>query len=152
MLLQNSLTNSKISKQPCRKLRGIDRHSRTACADLRAGSGNDNTLQATGPQPQKIQLLFKRRMMIQKIEISSEVLTQEVGGETVILDLKSESYFGLDEVGTRIWQLLQEQKDIQSIAEIMLNEYDVEEKQLGKDIQNLLTQLNKAGIVTLDSD
>ena len=90
--------------------------------------------------------------MTQKIEISSEVLTQEVGGETVILDLKSESYFGLDEVGTRIWQLLQEQKDIPTITATMLNEYDVEEEQLGKDIQNLITQLNKAGIVTLDSN
>ena len=91
-------------------------------------------------------------MMTQKIEISSEVLTQEVGGETVILDLKSESYFGLDEVGTRIWQLLVEQKDIQTITATMLNEYDVEEEQVEKDIQNLLTQLDKAGIVTLNYD
>jgi len=91
-------------------------------------------------------------MMTQKIEISSEVLTQEVGGETVILDLKSESYFGLDEVGTRIWQLLQEQEDIQTITATMLKEYDVKEEQLEKDIQNLLTQLDKAGIITLNSD
>ncbi len=91
-------------------------------------------------------------MMTQKIEISSEVLTQEVGGETVILDLKSESYFGLDEVGTRIWQLLQEQEDIQTITATMLNEYDVKEEQLEKDIQNLLTKLNKAGIITFDSN
>ena len=90
--------------------------------------------------------------MTQKIEISSEVLTQEVGGETVILDLKTESYFSLDEVGTRIWQLLQEQEDIQTITATMLDEYDVKEKQLEKDIQTLLTQLNKAGIVTLDSN
>lgn len=91
-------------------------------------------------------------MMTQKIEISSEVLTQEVGGETVILDLKSESYFGLDEVGTRIWQLLQEQKDIHTITATMLNEYDVKEEQLKKDIQNLLTKLGDAGIITFGSN
>ena len=90
--------------------------------------------------------------MIQTIEMSSEVLTQEVEGETVILDLKSESYFGLDEVGTRIWQLLQEQEDIQTITATMLNEYDVEKEQLEKDIQSLLTQLDDAGIITLSSD
>ena len=90
--------------------------------------------------------------MTQTIEISSEVLTQELDGETVILDLKSESYFGLDEVGTRIWQLLQEQEDIETITATMLNEYDVEEQQLEMDIQNLLTQLNEAGIVTLNYD
>ena len=90
--------------------------------------------------------------MTQTIKISSEVLTQEVGGETVILDLKSETYFGLDEVGTRIWQLLVEKEDIQTINSTMLNEYDVEEDQVEKEIQNLLTQLDKAGIVTLNYD
>ena len=90
--------------------------------------------------------------MVQTIEISSEVLTQELDGETVILDLKSESYFGLDEVGTRIWQLIQEQEDIQTITATMLNEYDVKEEQLEKDIQSLLTQLDDAGIITFDSD
>ena len=90
--------------------------------------------------------------MTRAINISSEILTQEVSGETVILDLKNESYFGLDEVGTRIWKLLQQEKDIQSITETMLDEYDVEEKQLGKDIQALLSQLNEAGIITLTSD
>lgn len=89
--------------------------------------------------------------MTQTIKFSSEILTQEVGGETVILDLKTESYFGLDEVGTRIWQLLQQEKDTQNITETMLDEYDVEEKQLEKDIQNLLTKLNEAGIITFDS-
>jgi hypothetical protein len=90
--------------------------------------------------------------MTQTIDISSEVLTQEVGGETVILDLKSETYFGLDEVGTRIWQLLVEQEDMQTITATMLNEYDVEEDQVEKDIQNLLTKLDKAGLVHLNSD
>lgn len=90
--------------------------------------------------------------MTRAINISSEILTQEVSGETVILDLKNESYFGLDEVGTRIWKLLQQGKDIQSITKTMLDEYDVEEKQLGKDIQALLSQLNEAGIITLTSD
>jgi hypothetical protein len=90
--------------------------------------------------------------MTQTIDISSEVLTQEVGGETVILDLKSETYFGLDEVGTRIWQLLVEQEDMQTITATMLNEYDVEEDQVEKDIQNLLTQPDKAGLVHLNSD
>jgi hypothetical protein len=39
-----------------------------------------------------------------RFSISSEVLSQEVNGETVLLDLEGESYFGLSEVGTHIWQ------------------------------------------------
>ena len=90
--------------------------------------------------------------MTQTIDISSEVLTQEVGGETVILDLKSETYFGLDKVGTRIWQLLVEQEDIRTITATMMNEYDVEENQVEKDIQNLLVKLDEAGLINLNSD
>ena len=39
----------------------------------------------------------------QTVTLSPEVISQEVSGETVLLDLESENYFGLDEVGTRIW-------------------------------------------------
>ena len=91
-------------------------------------------------------------MMTQTIEISSDILTQEVSGETVILDLNSESYFGLDEIGTRIWQLIQEQKDLKSVTATMLNEYDVEEKQLAEDIEDLLAKLDEAGLIKLNSD
>ena len=40
----------------------------------------------------------------QTIAHSPNVISQEVSGETVLLDLDSEHYFGLDSVGTRIWQ------------------------------------------------
>jgi len=88
--------------------------------------------------------------MVQTVKISSEVLTQEVGGETVILDLKSEGYFGLDEIGTRMWQLIQEQKNLQSVTETMLNEYDVDPDQLKTDIKNLLNELVKSGLVDIE--
>ncbi len=83
--------------------------------------------------------------------ISSEVLAQEVDGETVLLDLQSESYFGLDEVGTRIWQLLQEHNELQKVFDIMLEEYDVDAKQLEKDLNGLLDKLLNEELITLES-
>ena len=87
----------------------------------------------------------------QKVTISSEVVSQEVDGETVLLDLESESYFGLDEVGTRIWQLLNEGSNLQTVFDILLGEYDVDEKQLKKDIQDHVAQLVEAGLISLTS-
>ena len=87
----------------------------------------------------------------QKVTISSEVLSQEVDGETVILDLESESYFGLDEVGTRIWQLLNEGSNLQTVFDILLGEYDVDEKQLEKDIKDHVARLVEAGLISLIS-
>ena len=83
------------------------------------------------------------------ITISKDVLSQEVAGETVLLDLASESYFGLDEVGTRIWQLLQEGAGREQLIDTLLDEYEVERAELERDVGQLLDGLADAGLVTL---
>ena len=84
----------------------------------------------------------------EKISISEEALSQEVNGETVILDLKSESYFGLDAVGTRIWQLLQEHGDVQKVFDAMLEEFDVDANTLASDMKNLIDDLIEKGLIS----
>jgi len=81
------------------------------------------------------------------VTISHEVLFQEVGGEAVLLDLASESYFGLDDVGTRIWQLLQEHSSLRRVLEIMLHEYEVEPARLEEDLLKHVGELADAGLV-----
>ncbi|MBT8060121.1 MAG: PqqD family protein [Gammaproteobacteria bacterium] len=80
---------------------------------------------------------------------SKDVLAQEVDGETVLLDLASESFFGLDEVSTRVWQLLNEGAGREQVIETLLGEYDVEREVLEKDVGDLLERLADAGLVTL---
>ena len=72
--------------------------------------------------------------LAQTVTISPDAIHQEVSGETVILDLKSENYFGLDEVGTRIWQLTEETGSLQDVYDRMLAEYDVTAEQLEEDM------------------
>ena len=85
----------------------------------------------------------------QKASISSEVLFQEVSGETVLLDLASENYFGLDEIGTRIWGLLQSGSSIGETLDTLLEEYEVERETLEKDVGELLEKLVEAGLIEL---
>ncbi|MBE9549388.1 MAG: PqqD family protein [Proteobacteria bacterium] len=85
-----------------------------------------------------------------KLKISNDVLSQEVGGETVLLDLQSENYFGLDEVGTRFWQLLQEGNDQSQIVGQLQDEYDVEEQQLKQDLDDLIKKLAEAGLISVE--
>jgi hypothetical protein len=79
------------------------------------------------------------------------VISQEVSGETVLLDLESENYFGLDEVGTRIWQLIKEKEDLQAIYNTLLDEYEVEESRLQADLEALLGEISKLGLVSLEA-
>lgn len=83
------------------------------------------------------------------IRISTDVLSQEVSGETVLLNLKSENYYGLDEVGTRVWQLLNEYDDLSVIYSILLQEYDVDEKQLHGDLDEVIKKMLDAKIVQI---
>lgn len=83
----------------------------------------------------------------QALTPSQEVLHQELEGETVLLDLKSERYFGLDESGTRIWTLLIELKRPQAIVERMMQEFDVDEDTLRADVAELLTRLLDGGLI-----
>ena len=82
------------------------------------------------------------------LRISDDVLSQEVAGETVLLDLGSESYFGLDEVGTRVWALLQEGMETGAIVERLLADYEVGRAQLEADVAALLDQLEASGLIT----
>lgn len=86
--------------------------------------------------------------MNQTVQVLPDVLSQEVSGETVLLDLNNENYFGLDEVGTRIWQLLQEQNNLERIYDILLDEYEVDAKQLRDDFYDIINQLKDAGLIT----
>jgi hypothetical protein len=79
--------------------------------------------------------------------LSEDVLFQEVSGETVLLDLASEQYFGLDEVGTRIWQLLNDRKTVSEMVDILLNEYEVQRGPLEADVRELLRTLMEAGLI-----
>lgn len=85
----------------------------------------------------------------QKVTISPDVLFQEVSGEMVLLDLSSESYFGLDEIGARIWQLLHDGASVGEVLDTLLREYEVERGTLEVDLDDLLGKLADAGLIRL---
>jgi hypothetical protein len=86
------------------------------------------------------------------IRLSRDAIAQEVSGETVILDLASESYFGLDEVGTRVWQLLRDHTSLRLVFDVMREEFAVEDSVLEGDLAALVESLVDAGLVTREID
>lgn len=82
-----------------------------------------------------------------RVLIPEDVLFQELNGEAVILDLASERYFGLDEVGTRFWQLLNDDPSVQAAYDLLCREYDVEASRLETDLLLLAGNLLDAGLI-----
>ena len=84
-----------------------------------------------------------------KISVLPQVVARAVGKETVLLDLASGTYFGLDPVGSRIWQLMEENKTLAEICDVMIEEYEVSREELERDVLALLRQLADKQLVTV---
>jgi hypothetical protein len=87
----------------------------------------------------------------QKVTFSDTVFAQEIDDEMVLLDMNSENYFGLDEVGTSIWLAIQENGNLQSVLERLLTEYEVEEEVLKKDLWEFVEKLRESGLVEVEA-
>jgi hypothetical protein len=77
----------------------------------------------------------------------ADVLVQNLEDEAVLLNLQSEAYFGLNEVGTRMFVLLQEHHSIEAAYQQLLAEYDVDPECLQQDLLHLIEQLVEHGLV-----
>jgi hypothetical protein len=86
-------------------------------------------------------------MRFSKLTPAPDVLIQTVVGEAVLLDLRSQKYFGLNQVGTRAWQLLEETGDAGAVHARLTREYDVAADQLESDLDDLFEHLLRAGLV-----
>jgi len=84
-----------------------------------------------------------------KPTIPAQVMARQVGDETVILDLGSGTYFGLDPVGARIWQLMGEAKTLDEICDTMLDEYDVTREALERDVVELADKLLEQKLISI---
>lgn len=84
-----------------------------------------------------------------RIAIPPDVMIREVAGESVILNLNTEIYFGLDEIGTRMLTLLTASGNVQEAYETLLAEYDVDPEILKQDLTKLIDELRDHGLITI---
>lgn len=81
-----------------------------------------------------------------RVRIEEEVVYRDLEGEAVVLNLKTGRYFGLDPVGTRIWQLLPDHS-LREILRLLVAEYNAGEQQIREDLFRLVEQLRDKQLV-----
>jgi hypothetical protein len=84
-----------------------------------------------------------------RASVPAGVLVQELRGESVLLNLDSGRYFGLDEVGARMWAALTTAASLQAAYDTLLAEYDVEGQRLMRDLRLLVEKLVEHGLLKL---
>ena len=85
------------------------------------------------------------------LTVPEHVLARQASGETVLLNLQSEQYYGLDGVGTRLWELVEAGTTFGDAVRTLLEEYDVERAALVADLEALVAELHENGLVAIDA-
>lgn len=78
---------------------------------------------------------------------NNDYLSQVVQGEAVLLNSKTGDYFGLNQVGTDFYNLIDGKKSLDEILNLLNDDYNVEFEVLKKDIEELLAKLIEKNIV-----
>lgn len=94
-------------------------------------------------QPALAQSLIRR---------TSEAVSCELGGESVILDMATGVYFALDSIGTRIWDLLQTPCSMETLCDDLMQKYDVDAARCREDVMVLLQDLAAQGLIKPDDE
>jgi len=81
------------------------------------------------------------------VRIPQAVIARQVGDETVMLDLANGTYYSLDPVGARMWQLLVEGKTLAAVCDTMVDEYDVSRDDVERDLLILVDNLATHGLI-----
>lgn len=80
-------------------------------------------------------------------QAAPEVVSREVGGELVLLDLDTQHYFRLNEVGARTWQLLMGERTVAQAVAILAAEFEVESEVARRDAERLIGELLAARLL-----
>ena len=75
------------------------------------------------------------------------VLCKDLGDEAILLDLETETYYGLNAAGSRLWNLLTTAPTIRDALEVMIEEYDVAPEELKRDMDALIDELLQRGLL-----
>ncbi len=84
-----------------------------------------------------------------RITIPEQVMYRDLDGEAVILELESGQYFGLDEVGSTMWQRLEEHTQVGAALRALVTEYEVSEEELERDLLEFVGRLAEFKLVEL---
>lgn len=81
------------------------------------------------------------------IRSSENVLYQSFEGQSVLLNIGSEKYYGLDDVGTNMWHLITELGSREAVLARLCDHYDADKETLYRDLDRLIALLLAEGLL-----
>jgi hypothetical protein len=85
-----------------------------------------------------------------QVRADSDVVAQRLGDEVVVVHLRTNQIFILNRTGARFWELIESGSDLDSVREKMLAEFEVEENQLMKELEDFVEHLSRAELINVE--
>lgn len=84
------------------------------------------------------------------VRTAGDAVSCELNGETAILNVRSGNYYGLDEVGASVWQIISQPRTVAEIIKLITSEYDVDVAGCKGDLIDLIGKLAAHGLVEIN--
>jgi hypothetical protein len=81
------------------------------------------------------------------VAAATDQVSADLAGEAIVLSLRTAMYYGLDQVGARIWELVREPTRVADVRDAIAREYDVDLERCERDVLELLHQLATHGLI-----
>ena len=86
------------------------------------------------------------------VAVSPGLTAANLGDEAVLLDANSGRYYGLNELGARIFELIRTPSLVEEVKSTLLQEYKVEEAQLEKDLLEFLNGMAQRNLIEMQNE
>lgn len=83
------------------------------------------------------------------VAISDDLVCSDMDGEIVMMSVDNGEYYGLDEIGSRVWTLLDAPRQVSELCGTLLEEFDVEREQCERDVLAFLNEMAEDGLVNI---
>ncbi len=83
------------------------------------------------------------------IQRSNKLVSSNMDGETVMMSIENGEYFGLNSVGSRMWELIENPIKVNTLIELLLDEFDVSREQCEAETMEFLNHLLEKKLLTI---
>lgn len=84
-----------------------------------------------------------------RVVATKDQVSSDLAGEAVLLSLRTAQYYGLDQVGQRIWELVQQPARVADVRDAIVREFEVDAERCERDVIDLLRQLAAEGLIEI---
>lgn len=83
------------------------------------------------------------------IKQTGDVVASEIDGETVMMSIENGEYYGLDGIGSHIWELIRKRIKVSDLIDCLMKKYEVDFDTCEKDVMAFLNELNQDNILVV---